>query len=106
MCGRLRGCQEILMSKSNRCCGHVSGLFVSQVLATGPDEVRVSEAIQTRAIEIAVDSSVSSDQRSHSVWIFVIINFLSTSVVPSGFTDPKNSMFPTRLPPSSGLLLW
>jgi hypothetical protein len=61
MCGRLRGCQEILMSKSNRCCGHVSGLFVSQVLATGPDEVRVSEAIQTRAIEIAVDSSVSSD---------------------------------------------
>jgi hypothetical protein len=57
----------------------VSGLFALRKtavvcrIATGPDEIRVSEANQALAIIIACPSTVSTDQRSHSVWIFIII---------------------------------
>lgn len=40
------------------------------VLATGPDEIRVSDANQPVAIKVALDAAVSSDERFHSVWVF------------------------------------
>ena len=76
----------------------MSGLFVLHnsavdlpFLATGPDEIRVSEANQTLAIIIACHSTVSSDLRSHSVWIFVIISFCTSGVRLGSFVASWNS---------------
>lgn len=49
--------------------------------ATGPDEFRVPDADQRDAIKVACTPKVSSGQRSHSVWIFVII---SLALLPPG----------------------
>ena len=71
MCGRPPMCQEEMGRKDQRrCCSHVSGLLMSpdhlqqcRRVATGPDQIRLSNTNQYAAIMVAWHRTVLSDMR-------------------------------------------